>query len=155
LETVEIASKANKRTLDQITAKVFYYLARSYELQERLAELQPYVFSLFSSANHSILLAARQTASLRKDEALEATVINLLLRSYLAQHQYDQADKLIARSTFPTGAPQAQQARWLFYAGRLRAVQLNYAQSRDYLQTAIRRAPKEETAPGFVQLVSP
>ena len=101
----------------------------------------------------SLLLAARQTASLRKDESLEATVINLLLRSYLAQHQYEQADKLIARSTFPAGAPQAQVVRWLFYAGRLRAVQLNYAQARDYLQTAIRRAPKDELAPGFVQLV--
>jgi 26S proteasome regulatory subunit N3 len=98
-------------------------------------------------------LATRQTASLRKDESLEATVINLLLRSYLAQHQYEQADKLIARSTFPAGAPQAQVVRWLFYAGRLRAVQLNYAQARDYLQTAIRRAPTDELAPGFVQLV--
>lgn len=141
METVEYASKANKRTLDQITAKVFFYLARAYEIQGRLAELQP------------ILLSTRQTASLRKDEALEATVINLLLRSYLAQHQYEQADKLIARSTFPAGAPQAQVVRWLFYAGRLRAVQLNYAQARDYLQTAIRRAPKDELAPGFVQLL--
>ena len=91
---------------------------------------------------------------MRKDDAHEAPVINLLLRSYLAQHQYEQADKLIARSTFPAGAPQAQVVRWLFYAGRLRAVQLNYAQARDYLQTAIRRAPKDELAPGFVQLVS-
>jgi 26S proteasome regulatory subunit N3 len=79
--------------------------------------------------------------------------MNLLLRSYLAQHQYDQADKLIARSVFPSGANQAQTVRWLFYAGRLRAVQLNYAQARDYLQTAIRRAPKDEVAPGFVQIV--
>ena len=79
--------------------------------------------------------------------------MNLLLRSYLAQHQYDQADKLIARSVFPSGANQAQTVRWLFYPGRLRAVQLNYAESRDYLQTAIRRAPKDEVAPGFVQIV--
>ena len=41
METVEYASKANKRTLDQITAKVFFYLARAYEIQGRLAELQP------------------------------------------------------------------------------------------------------------------
>lgn len=113
-----------------------------------------------------MLLAARQTASLRQDENLEvspftpsklifkACLINLLLRSYLAQHQYDQADKLIARSTFPSSVSQAQTVRWLFYAGRLRAVQLNYAEARDYLQTAIRRSPRDEIAPGFVQLVS-
>ncbi|KAI9639580.1 proteasome regulatory subunit C-terminal-domain-containing protein [Dioszegia hungarica] len=141
METTEICGKANRRTLDQLSSKVYFYLARSYELQGRLAELQP------------MLLAARQTASLRQDENLEASLINLLLRSYLAQHQYDQADKLIARSTFPSAVSQAQTARWLFYAGRLRAVQLNYAQARDYLQTAIRRAPRDEVAPGFVQMV--
>lgn len=41
METVEYAAKANKRTLDQITAKVYFYLARSYEIQGRLVELQP------------------------------------------------------------------------------------------------------------------
>ncbi|WVW83688.1 hypothetical protein I302_105709 [Kwoniella bestiolae CBS 10118] len=140
-ETTEIISSLNRRTMDQIAAKVWFYLARSYELQGRLAELQP------------SFLAIRQTASLRKDETLEVTVINLLLRSYLASQQYDQADKLIAKSTFLGAANQAQTVRWLFYAGRLRAIQLNYAQARNYLQTAIRRAPKDEVAPGFVQLI--
>ncbi|WWC89523.1 uncharacterized protein L201_004447 [Kwoniella dendrophila CBS 6074] len=141
LETSEIISSLNRRTMDQIAAKVWFYLARSYELQGRLTELQP------------SFLAIRQTASLRKDETLEVTVINLLLRSYLASQQYDQADKLIAKSTFLGAANQAQTVRWLFYAGRLRAIQLNYAQARNYLQTAIRRAPKDEVAPGFVQLI--
>ncbi|WVR07220.1 hypothetical protein IAU60_004261 [Kwoniella sp. DSM 27419] len=140
-ETTDIISSLNRRTMDQIAAKVWFYLARSYELQGKLAELQP------------ALLAVRQTASLRKDETLEVTVINLLLRSYLAAQQYDQADKLIAKSTFLGAANQAQTVRWLFYAGRLRAIQLNYAQARSYLQTAIRRAPKDEVAPGFVQLI--
>ena len=101
-----------------------------------------------------MLLAARQTASLRKDETLEVTVINLLLRSYLADKQYDQADKLIAKSTFQGQVNQAQSVRWLFYAGRLRAIQLNYSKAREYFQTAIRRAPKDDVAPGFVQLAS-
>lgn len=80
--------------------------------------------------------------------------MNLILRSYLAQNQYEQADKLIARTTFPSSANQAQTVRWLFYAGRLLAVQLNYSKAKDYFTTAIRRAPKDEVAPGFVQLVS-
>ncbi|WWC70387.1 uncharacterized protein I206_104337 [Kwoniella pini CBS 10737] len=141
LETTELISSLNRRTMDQIAAKVWFYLARSYELQGKLSELQ------------SSLLAIRQTASLRKDETLEATVINLLLRSYLASQQYDQADKLIARTTYQGAANQAQTVRWLFYAGRLRAIQLNYTQAKNYLQTAIRRAPKDEVAPGYVQLI--
>ncbi|WWD17477.1 hypothetical protein CI109_101918 [Kwoniella shandongensis] len=141
LETTEVISSLNRRTMDQIAAKIWFYLARSYEIQGRLAELQP------------SFLAIRQTAALRKDETLEVTVINLLLRSYLASQQYDQADKLIAKTTFLGAANQAQTVRWLFYAGRLRAIQLNYSQARSYLQTAIRRAPKDEVAPGFVQLI--
>ncbi|KAK8864225.1 hypothetical protein IAR55_001471 [Kwoniella newhampshirensis] len=141
LETTEIISSLNRRTMDQIAAKIWFYLARSYELQGRLAELQP------------SFLAVRQTAALRKDETLEVTVINLLLRSYLAAQQYDQADKLIAKTVFLGAANQAQTVRWLFYAGRLRAIQLNYSQARSFLQTAIRRAPKDEVAPGFVQMI--
>ena len=81
-------------------------------------------------------------------------MINLLLRSYLAHNQYDQADKLISKSTFQGQVNQAQSVRWLFYAGRLRAVQLNYSLAKTYLQGAIARAPKDEVAPGFVQIVS-
>lgn len=102
-----------------------------------------------------LLLATRQTASLRKDEALDATTVNLLLRSYLAQHQYDQADRILARTSFVTSGSQTQVVRYYFYAGRLRAVQLNYSEAVEFLQGAIRRAPKDDIAPGFVQIVQP
>lgn len=41
LETVEMVQAANRRTMDQIAAKIYFYLARAYELQDRLAELRP------------------------------------------------------------------------------------------------------------------
>ncbi|KAK4687212.1 26S proteasome regulatory subunit N3, partial [Tremellales sp. Uapishka_1] len=141
METVELITANSRRTMDQLAAKIYYYLARSYELQGKLADLRP------------MLLAARQTSHLRQDETLECVVINLLLRSYLASNLYDQADKLIAKTTYSGATNQAQTVRWLFYAGRLRAVQLNYSLAHTYLQTAIRRAPKDEVAPGFVQLI--
>ncbi|OXH42303.1 26S proteasome regulatory subunit N3 [Cryptococcus neoformans] len=141
METADLISSWNRRTMDQLVGKVWFYVARAYELQGRLAELQPQ------------LLAVRQTAALRKDETLEVTVLNLLLRSYLANSQYEQAEKLVSKTQFHGAANQAQTVRWLFYTGRLRAIQLNYAEARNYLQTAIRRAPKGEVAPGFVQLI--
>jgi 26S proteasome regulatory subunit N3 len=117
-----------------------------------------YIHLTFSPLDYNphprLLLATRQTAALRKDETTEVTVINLLLRSYLAHNQYDQADRLIAKTNFQGQVNQAQSVRWLFYAGRLRAIQLNYSKAKDYFQTAIRRAPKDEVAPGFVQAVS-
>jgi tetratricopeptide (TPR) repeat protein len=92
--------------------------------------------------------------ALETTDTAQVTVINLLLRSYLANNQYDQADKLISKSSFQGQVNQAQSVRWLFYAGRLKAIQLNYSKAREYFQTAIRRAPKDELAPGFVQIVS-
>ncbi|ADV20103.1 26S proteasome regulatory subunit N3 [Cryptococcus gattii E566] len=141
METADLISSWNRRTMDQLAGKVWFYVARAYELQGRLVELQ------------SQFLAIRQTAALRKDETLEVTVLNLLLRSYLANSQYEQAEKLVSKTQFHGAANQAQTVRWLFYTGRLRAIQLNYAEARNYLQTAIRRAPKDEVAPGFVQLI--
>lgn len=40
-ETTDLIQAANRRTMDQIAAKVYFYLARTYELQGRLAELRP------------------------------------------------------------------------------------------------------------------
>lgn len=41
LETTNMVQKANRRTMDQIAAKVYFYLARAYDVQEKLAELRP------------------------------------------------------------------------------------------------------------------
>ena len=35
----------NRRTTDQLAAKVYFYLARAFEVQGRLAELHPSVVS--------------------------------------------------------------------------------------------------------------
>jgi hypothetical protein len=38
---------------------------------------------------------------------------------------YDQADKLISKTNFPTSAPNSQYARYHYYLGRIKAVQLD------------------------------
>lgn len=102
---------------------------------------------------HSQLLTAQRLAALRHDDDLQATLLNLLLRNYFAFNLYDQADKLIAKTTFPETAGNPQLARWMYYVGRIRAIQLNYSESHSHLQQAIRRAPPATVAPGFLQTV--
>lgn len=41
LETSKMVQQANRRTMDQISAKIYFYLARAYEMQDKLAELRP------------------------------------------------------------------------------------------------------------------
>jgi 26S proteasome regulatory subunit N3 len=140
-ETVDKMQALNRRSMDPIAAKVWYAFERSYELGGQLADARPR------------FLAAQRTASLRHDDDTQASLINRLLRSYVNYSLYDQADKLVSKTTFPTSAGNPQFARYHYYLGRIKAVQLNYSAAHTNLQQAIRRAPPPKTAPGFYQAV--
>ncbi|KAH8917746.1 hypothetical protein BT69DRAFT_1268668 [Atractiella rhizophila] len=143
------------RSLDQLQARVYFYYVRCVELitnkakedgdtsmQKALEDVRP------------VLLKGLRTATLRGDEDSQATLTNLLLRNYLLFSLYDQADLLISKSSFPIDrARNPQLARYLYYTGRIRAVQLNYSEAHSNLQQSIRRAPPPANAPGFLQTV--
>lgn len=101
-----------------------------------------------------MFLAAQRTAALRHDDSAQAALLNCLLRSYVSNNLYDQAAKLVSKTTFPTSASNAQLSRYHYYLGRIRAVQLDYSEAHTHLQQAIRRAPPPKTAPGFYQAVN-
>eukprot|EP00127_Corallochytrium_limacisporum_P002273 Clim_evm61s109 gene=Clim_evmTU61s109 len=139
-ETTSRALSQNRRTLDPLTAKVFYQLFRTYELSNRLPELRPRL--------HRWL----RTATLHQDVHSQAMLINLLLRDYTLSSLYGQAQKLIARANFPEKVPNNQWSRYLYYMGRTAAVQLDYTDAKAHLTQSIRKAP-QHTAIGFHQTV--
>ncbi|KAJ3045396.1 26S proteasome non-ATPase regulatory subunit [Rhizophlyctis rosea] len=141
-ELVSRIQTSNRRTLDQLAGRIYFYFARFYELNGRLAEARP------------LLLAAQRTATLRHDDDTQATLLNLLLRNYLQYNLYDQADKLISKTTFPESAGNNQVARYMYYLGRIRAIQLDYTVSHRHLTQAIRKAPQSTSAAGFQQAVN-
>ncbi|BGP24579.1 26S proteasome non-ATPase regulatory subunit [Rhodotorula toruloides] len=139
---IEFFCQLNRRTLDQLMSKFFFYWVRLHEVSgDDTGALRP------------ILLAAHRTASLRHDTDLQATLLPLLLRNYLDHGLYEQADKLVSKTHFPEGSAQnSQLARWYYYLGRIRAIQLNYTAAHTSLEQAIRRAPSDlRAAPGFFQ----
>ncbi|KAK4056870.1 26S proteasome non-ATPase regulatory subunit [Microbotryomycetes sp. JL221] len=138
---ISLVSSLNRRTMDQLSSKVYFYWVRLHEAAgDDTAPLR------------TTLLAAQRTAALRHDDDLQATLLPLLLRNYLEHRLYDQADRLVSKTTFPEGtAGNAQLARWYYYVGRIRAIQLNYTDAHTNLQQAIRRAPEAKNAPGFLQ----
>ncbi|KDN40963.1 hypothetical protein K437DRAFT_275585 [Tilletiaria anomala UBC 951] len=133
---------ANRRSLDLLGAKVIYYIGRGVELL-KLKDGKGEALA----GERGFLLAQHRTASLRHEAETTATIINLLLRCYLVESNlYDQADKLVARAPFPRSqASNGQIARFDYYVGRIRAVQLNYTEAHSHLQQAIRRAPQPTT----------
>ena len=137
----------NRRTLDSLSAKVYFYYSLFYE---ETAPLPPSPNASVISIRKNLLDALR-TATLRKDEDTQATVTTLLLRNYLSTSHISQADLLISHTKFPAAAANNQIARYLYYLGRIRAIQLSYTEAHEHLIGATRKAPTSYTASGFYQ----
>ena len=137
----------NRRTLDSLSAKVYFY----YSLFcEHLAPQPPSPHSPVITLR-PVLLAALRTAVLRKDIDTQASVIVLLLRNYLSTSHIAQADLLVSHTQFPENAVNNQVARFLYYLGRIRAIQLRYTEAHEHLTAATRKAPSSACAAGFAQ----
>jgi len=130
----------NRRTLDLIAAKCYFYHSRTYELTNRLEKIRGFL--------HSRL----RTATLRNDYEGQGVLINSLLRNYLHYNLYDQADKLVSKSVFPETAGNNEWARFFYYLGRIKAARLEYSAAHKHLVQAMRKAP-QTAAVGFRQTV--
>merc|ERR1719407_178781 len=117
----------HRPSLRYFAAQIWFYASRVHELAGNLAVIRPQ------------LLQAYRTACLHHDEGGQATLLNLLLRNYLHYNLYDQAVKLISKTSFPDARVNAQYARYLYYLARVKAVQLEYSDAFQYVQQALRK----------------
>ncbi|KAJ7567941.1 hypothetical protein O6H91_01G013100 [Diphasiastrum complanatum] len=125
----------NRRTLDVLAARIYFYYSYSYELTNSLAEIR------------GTLLLLHRTATLHHDELGQETLLNLLLRNYLHYNLYDQAEKLRSKTQRAESHSHQQLCRYLYYLGRIRTIQLEYTDAKDSLMQAARKAPL--SASGF------
>ncbi|KAI0516968.1 putative proteasome regulatory particle subunit [Xylaria bambusicola] len=137
----------NRRTLDSLSAKVYFYYSLCCE---QLAPLPPSPRSPIVAIRPTLLTALR-TAVLRKDIDTQASVIVLLLRNHLLTSHISQADLLVSHTQFPENAANTQVARFLYYLGRIRAIQLRYTEAHEHLTAATRKSPASNCALGFAQ----
>ena len=149
-EVVDHLKTLNRRTLDALAARVYFYYSLFYE---QLAPLPPSPLASIVSIRPN-LLGALRTSVLRKDQDTHATVTTLLLRNYLLLSHITQADLLISHSQFPPAAPNNQIARYLYYFGKIRAIQLAYTEAHEHLTGATRKSPASPSAGGFYQAAS-
>ena len=147
---IERLRALNRRTLDPLAAKVYFYHSLFFE---KLSPLPPSPAAAVVSIRPQ-LLAALRTAVLRKDQDTQAAVTTSLLRNYLSTSHITQADLLITHSQFPPAASNNQIARYLFYLGRIRAIQLSYSEAHEHLTGATRKSPSTPSAGGFFQAAS-
>ncbi|KAK0932313.1 26S proteasome non-ATPase regulatory subunit [Friedmanniomyces endolithicus] len=137
----------NRRTMDPIGAKAYFYYALFHE---NLAPLPPSKQSPVIEIR-PVLMAALRSAVIRKDDETQAAVTVLLLRNYISTADITQADLLIAQTQFPASAANNQVCRYLYYLGRIRAIQLAYTEAHANLESATRKSPTAGPAVGFYQ----
>eukprot|EP01098_Paradermamoeba_levis_P007223 TRINITY_DN298_c0_g1_i2.p1 TRINITY_DN298_c0_g1~~TRINITY_DN298_c0_g1_i2.p1 ORF type:complete len:323 (+),score=117.02 TRINITY_DN298_c0_g1_i2:84-971(+) len=129
---VDRLNEINRPTIFPLSARVYFYYARSFELTNRLSDIR------------SKLLSLHRTTTLRHDYDGRITTLNLLLRNYLEYDLYEQADKLVSKvSLTEANFSSSQDARYLYYQGRIKSIQLAYTQAYECLLTAIRKAPQK------------
>lgn len=125
---VEFSKKHNRRTLDLLAARCTFYLSLAAEATGTLSLVRPRLLELHA------------TAVLNHDQMGQETLLNLLLHNYLHYNLYDQAEKFRAQAQRPEVPRSNQQyCRYLFYLGRIRAVQLEYSEAKECLQQAARK----------------
>ncbi|OCK85155.1 hypothetical protein K432DRAFT_318794 [Lepidopterella palustris CBS 459.81] len=144
---VDKIRESNRRTLDSLAARAYFYFSLFHEeLDPKPPSRQSPVIDIRGK-----LLAALRSSVLRKDQDTQAAVTTLLLRNYISTADITQADLLVAQTQFPTTAPNNQVARYLFYLGRIRAIQLSYTEAHEHLTSATRKSPTNPVAAGFYQ----
>ncbi|KAF6163751.1 hypothetical protein GIB67_008585 [Kingdonia uniflora] len=119
----------NRRTVDILASRFYFYYSYSYELTGNLDEIR------------GNLLALHRIATLRHDELGQETLLNLLLRNYLHYNLYDQAEKLRSKAPRFEAHSNQQFCRYLFYLGKIRTIQLEYTDAKESLLQAARKAP--------------
>lgn len=132
---VKRLSSFNRRTLDSLSAKVFFYYARVYELLgvKEYAEVRPNLFAFY------------RTAVLRHNCDGQVSLLNLLLRNFLEFNLYDQASHLVSNVEFSEASASSNEiARYYYYQGRILSVDpTKYDEAYQFLQQALRKAPSQ------------
>ena len=131
-----LISKCQNTSLDALVAKAYFYFVRVYELSGRIGDTR------------ATLMAAYTSACVHHSAAKQAVLINLILRCFYIQGLVDQGQKFSSKIEFPETRSNAEFARYLFYMGIIRAVQLQYSEAHSFLSQAVRKAPST-VAGGF------
>ena len=76
-----------------------------------------------------------RTTSLHGEIESESVLMNVLLRNYMHNNLLDQAEKLVSKSQFPESANNNEWARYLYYTGRIKAIQLEYSDAQKTITT--------------------
>jgi 26S proteasome regulatory subunit N3 len=112
---LESVQAQNRRSMDILSAKVYYFFCLTQEHLGNLDSIRP------------TLLQYHRTATLQHNEPGQSALVVCILRSFLHYKLYEQADKFRLNTTLPENRANDVHARYLYYLGQINAVQLQYS----------------------------
>merc|ERR1712012_887352 len=130
---IDKVASHNRRSLDHVAGRCYFYHTLSHEAVDQLASIRGF------------LHARLKHATLHNDFEGQGVLINCLLRNYLHYNLYDHANKLVLKETFPEQVSNSEWARYLYYLGRIKAIQLDYSEAHKHLVQSLRKAPSSAT----------
>jgi len=129
------------------SSSLYPLLARLYRYQSLSAEKSNISNGRMQQMRLEMAYAHRM-AVLKRDVDTQSTLLNSMLRDLLNASQVEQAQKLLANSSFPDSASNNQLCRYLYYSGRIQALRLEYTAAFTNLSQCLRKAPTN-TGLGF------
>uniref|UniRef100_A0A5S6QPU9 PCI domain-containing protein n=1 Tax=Trichuris muris TaxID=70415 RepID=A0A5S6QPU9_TRIMR len=139
LEMISRCEMHNRRSLDALLAKGYFYYTLTAISHEKVTTVM------------QVLQKGLRTATLHHDVECQATLINCLLRIYINESLIELADALTGKVTFPDEATSNEWARFHYYYGRVKAVDLEYDKAECNFLQALRKGP-QNGALGFRRL---
>lgn len=152
----KLIKQVDNSAIDSLISKLFYFGSLSHEkkfllTKKTVDDVTDDVMNQNEVNFRNLLFAAYTYSSLHRLRITKFTLLNILLRSYIHSSLYEQAGLLLSKATdsdeisssgLSLGVlPSAQCARYYYYLGRVRSVQLDYSGAYDALQDALRKAP--------------
>ena len=138
---IDYFKKYENLTIKSLKAKSYYYLSLIAEFLNK--------FDSIIKELHS----AYRSACITMDEITQVTLINCIIRYYLITNNVDLARAFLSKTRFKENISTNEDSRYLFYIGRIEAIQMNYSEAYKHLTNSFRKAP-EKTGEGFKTLVN-
>ena len=96
--------------MDNYSAILYFYFFRIHEKNNTVVSIREFILESYNRC------------CVRMDEMGQATLLNLLLRDYLATNQIEAAFNLIEKTSFPETKSNNEFCKYLLYTGRVKAV---------------------------------
>jgi 26S proteasome regulatory subunit N3 len=128
------------QTMQYLRARVYYFISLVAEKSGTYKDII------------NELIQCYRKACLDLDEITQNTLINCIVRYYLKSNAVEQARNFLSKIKFHENISTHEDARYLFYLGRINAIQMNYSEAFKNLTNSLRKAP-EKTADGFKIIV--